>query len=188
MTRIRLKILAKQQIQGNIFRFFVCGMIIGAISIGVSLIPLIGTLAIFLFSPALMLGLVKLTLGLTRGEKIKISKLFGAFDQFLQAFLLSFLKKVFLFLWFLLLVIPGIVKALSYSMANFILAENPGMTGLEAISQSRRIMKGHKMELFELYVSFLLWFLLGMLTLGIAYIYIIPYIFTTLANFYQDIK
>lgn len=73
-------------------------------------------------------------------------------------------------------------------MSYFVLAENPQMTAREALNESKKIMSGHKMELFVLYLSFILWMLLGAVTLGIAYIYIAPYMYATITNFYQEIK
>ena len=76
----------------------------------------------------------------------------------------------------------------SYSMAMYIWSENKEMGALEAISKSKEIMDGHKMDLFVLYLSFIGWILLGCITFGIAYIYVIPYMDATLANFYRAIN
>ena len=73
-------------------------------------------------------------------------------------------------------------------MAPYILAENPTMKAREALNESKLIMKGQKMRLFVLYLSFILWSLLGMVTCCIAYIYVGPYIQATITNFYHDIK
>ena len=91
-------------------------------------------------------------------------------------------------LWSLLFVIPGIIKGYSYSMAFYILAENPDMTAKEAITESREIMNGHKWELFVLGLSFILWAFAIVFTLGIAAIYVEPYMQLTIANFYHNIK
>ncbi len=84
--------------------------------------------------------------------------------------------------------IPGIVAALSYSQAFYILAENPGIGALEAIRISKRMMYGYKGKLFLLYLSFIGWAILSALTLGIGYLWLIPYVSTTLANFYEEVK
>ena len=88
----------------------------------------------------------------------------------------------------LLFIIPGIVKSFSYSMSMYILAENPGTPALECISESKAITNGYKMDLFVLGLSFIGWAFLGALTLGIAYIWIIPYMEATYANAYQSLK
>ena len=88
----------------------------------------------------------------------------------------------------LLLIIPGIVKAFSYAMAPYILADNPELTARESLNESKRIMDGHKFDLFVLQLSFFWWYILGSITFGIAYVYVIPYINATTANFYNSIK
>ena len=114
--------------------------------------------------------------------------MFYGFKDLWCAFKVQFLTGLFTFLWSLLFVIPGIIKALSYSMSTYILAENPGMPALEAIERSKKMMDGHKADLFVLGLSFIGWALLGSITLGIAYIWIIPYVSTTYVNFYNQIK
>lgn len=73
-------------------------------------------------------------------------------------------------------------------MSFYILADNPDMTAGEALKESMRITKGHKGQLFVLGLSFIPWYLLGMITFGIAFIYVVPYISTTIANFYKELK
>ena len=101
---------------------------------------------------------------------------------------LYIITNFFTFLWSLLFVIPGIVKIYSYSMAPFILADNPDFTAREALSKSKKIMNGHKFELFVLQLSFFWWYILDWITLGIASIYVIPYVNATTTNFYNKIK
>lgn len=88
----------------------------------------------------------------------------------------------------MLLVIPGIIKGLSYSMATYILADHPEMTARQALNESKRIMDGHKMDLFLLELSFIGWLLLVGITCGIAIIYVGPYMNATMVNFYNSIK
>ena len=73
-------------------------------------------------------------------------------------------------------------------MAPFILADNPNLTSSEALSESIRIMDGHKFDLFVLQLSFFLWYILGAITFGIAYVYVVPYYEATMVNFYNEIK
>lgn len=94
---------------------------------------------------------------------------------------------VLIVLWTFLLVIPGIVKAFSYSMTPFILVDRPELSTREAIHESRRMMKGRKWELFCLALSFLGWMILGIFTLFIGYLWLIPYMQTSFAAFYQNI-
>ena len=98
------------------------------------------------------------------------------------------LMAVYIFLWCLLLIVPGLVKAYSYAMTPYILVDRPELSANEAISLSRRMMKGHKFDLFYLQLSFIGWALLCILTLGIGFLWLSPYMMTAQAAFYQDVK
>ncbi len=105
-----------------------------------------------------------------------------------KSILLFILIQVFTFLWSLLFIIPGIIKFYSYRMSFFILADNPEISAADALNESKRIMQGHKFDLFMLDVSFIWWYVLTFITLGIASIYVIPYVNTTVTNFYRSLK
>ena len=98
------------------------------------------------------------------------------------------LVGIFTFLWTLLLVIPGIIKAFSYSMTKYILDDNPELSSSEAIHRSRMMMKGHKFDLFWLYLSFIGWAFLCLLTCGIGFLWLGPYMQTAEAAFYEEVK
>ena len=100
---------------------------------------------------------------------------------------LGILINIFVFLWSLLLFIPGIVKYYSYSMAYFIKLENPQMNANDCITKSRILMEGNKMRLFMLDLSFIGWFFLSLLTLGIGSLWLTPYMQTAHAEFYKDL-
>lgn len=114
--------------------------------------------------------------------------LFSQFDYFGSAFCLKLLQTLFVFLWSLLLIFPGIMKAYAYSMAPFIMAENPNMTAREALRASEDLMYGHKAELFFLELSFIGWGLLSVLTLGIGSLWLTPYIQAAHAAFYRNLS
>ena len=95
---------------------------------------------------------------------------------------------IFTCLWSLLFIIPGIIKAISYYMAYFVLADNPELSAKEALDESKRITSGHIGDLFVLYLSFISWVLLGAITCGLALIYVVPYMQTTMANYYLELK
>lgn len=99
-----------------------------------------------------------------------------------------FLMGLFIFLWTLLLVIPGIIKAFSYAMTPYILDEHPELSASQAIDRSREMMRGHKFDLFWLYLSFIGWFFLAILTCGIGFFWLVPYVQTSVAAFYYDLK
>ncbi len=105
-----------------------------------------------------------------------------------NVFCTQLLMCIFVLLWALLLIVPGIMKAFSYSMSLYILLDHPEYSPLEAIKKSKELMFGHRMELFILELRFIPWFLLGIITLGIAFIWVIPYISTACCEFYLQLK
>ena len=188
MTRQELKALAKEQIKPNLGVLILIYLITVAIFYLPNLIVGIGTVVSIVVVPALTLATAIIYLNMAAGVKPEIAELFKHFDKFWAAFKVSFFTGLFTFLWSLLLVIPGIIKAFGYSMAMYILAENPSIGALDALKQSENMMKGHKMEMFILDLSFIGWHLLASITFGIAYIWVIPYINATKTNFYNKIK
>lgn len=124
-----------------------------------------------------------------RNEPIRIAPLFTVYQNGKLALKLigtSLLFGLFVFLWSLLLIIPGIIKSLSYSQTFFLLKDHPEYSALQAISESKKRMKGYKGKLFLLYLSFIGWGLLSMLTFGIGFLWLVPYIYTSLAAFYDQ--
>lgn len=100
-----------------------------------------------------------------------------------------FLRDLFLFLWCLLCIIPGVIKTYSYRMVPYILADDPAIGARDAITLSRRMMNGHKWNAFVLDLSFLGWDILSALTLGLLGIfYVNPYQYSTYAELYQALK
>lgn len=184
-TRVELKDAAKQQIKGNIGMLLVITLIISFIT-GASSFLVVGP--IILMGP-LTLGLANIYLSMVReGKKPAIEDMFSGFNNFGQSLLLYVLVMIFTCLWSLLFVVPGIIKAISYSQSFYILSDHPEMTASEALKESMRIMDGHKMDYFVLSLSFILWSLLVMVTCGLAFIYVGPYMTTTFVNFYEKIK
>ena len=188
MNRATLKSAAKRQIKGNIGILFVISLLSGLITGALSAIPLVGTIAGMLLSAAFALAVINIYLGLTQGRKPEVADLFSEMSNILPAFCTQFLVGLFTFLWSLLLIVPGIIKACAYSQAMYILAENPGISPMEAIKRSKEMMQGHKMEYFLLVLSFFGWALLAPFTLGILYIWLLPYMQATMANYYRSLK
>jgi uncharacterized membrane protein len=100
----------------------------------------------------------------------------------------NILMGIFIFLWALLFIIPGIIKYYAYSMTHFIIADEPDIDFMEAIRKSQELMKGHKFRLFKLQLSFIGWFILGALAFGIGLFFVYPYFQLAHANFYLDIR
>ena len=101
--------------------------------------------------------------------------------------LLGFLYSLFITLWSLVFIIPGIVKIYAYSMAFYIKLDHPEYTATQAITESRRLMKGHKMRLFILDLSFIGWHILGALCFAIGFLWVNPYVKAARAEFYKDL-
>lgn len=112
--------------------------------------------------------------------------LFSQFDRFKDGFLQLFLRKLFVALWSLLLVIPGIYKSFAYSMTPFLMAEDPTLSARAAMRLSEEKMDGHKWELFCLELSFIGWILLAVITFGVGEIFLAPYMNAAFAAFYRD--
>lgn len=124
----------------------------------------------------------------TKGTLPEAGALFAPFKQYARTVGAVLLVFAYTLLWTLLLVIPGIIKAYSYSMTFYILRENPEMTAGDAITASQKMMDGHKMDLFLLSLSFIGWAILASITFGIGYLWLIPYIYTAYAAFYETLK
>lgn len=141
----------------------------------------------FVIGGVVQMGYAKYLLQQQDGKSGDIKDLFSQFDYFAQGFLQSLLRTIFIVLWSLLFVIPGIVKAFSYAMTPFIMAENPGMKARDAINASKQMMQGHKGELFCLHLSFIGWYILCGFTLGIGIVFLNPYVNAAYAAFYRNI-
>ena len=146
------------------------------------------SLGVLIISGPLELGLLLFFLKFIRNEPVEFSTGFKGFNNFLNALSVYLLRLLFIVLWTMLFIIPGIIKYFSYSQAMYILADNPKMGASQAITKSRKMMDGAKSKLFGLYFSFIGWALLCLLTFGIGFLWLIPYIHTASANFYEDIK
>ena len=136
-------------------------------------------------------SLVKLFLGFVRGEQqLHAGGLFGGFASpyYGKSIGLYLLTVIFTFLWTLLLIIPGVIKSLSYALAPYILAENPELTANEAINRSMEMMKGHKMALFLIILGYAGFALLSVLALGIPLLWIHPYYQAVFVKFYEEVK
>ena len=123
-----------------------------------------------------------------RQKEPEIGTLFGYFKYWKTTAVASLLQGLYVFLWSLLFIIPGIVAGYSYAMTNYILAEHPELTASEAIEQSKAMMYGHRWRLFCLQFSFIGWNLLCSLTLGIGNLWLRPYMQAAEAAFYRDVS
>lgn len=179
---------ARERLKGNwgiaVLLCIVCSIIAGL----PNAIPYIGYVLAVLLQGPMILGLAGCFMKLIRGEEFLFEDLFNGFKNFSSAILLQILMGLFIVLWTFLLVIPGIIAALSYSMAPYILNDNPEIGAMGAIKASKKMMKGYKGKLFGLQLSFIGWGILGIFTIGIGYLWLIPYVNASIAAFYQNLK
>jgi uncharacterized membrane protein len=170
------------------------GLAVGAFAVyilaavAVQAIPYLGPVISLLISGPLALGAAIFSLALSRNQDARVEQIFQGFNNFstaLGAYLLIF---VFTLLWLLLLIIPGIIAAISYSMTFYIIADNPSISAMDAIDRSKQMMDGHKWKYFCLILRFIGWAILCIFTLGLGFFLLIPYIQVSIAKFYDDIR
>ena len=136
-------------------------------------------------------GVMACFLDIARKAHLSYKRLFTCFRNlkfFFKFVITEVLQFIFLICWYLLLIVPGIIKYYSYAMTEFILLDHPEYGPLQAITESKKMMYGHRMRLFILGLSFIGWFFLCIITLGIASLWVVPYYGTARAKFYIDLK
>jgi len=142
-----------------------------------------------LIGGSLNLGYRRFTLNIIDSKEARIEDLFSQIKtMFGKGFILQLLTQIYTTLWCLLFIIPGIIKAYAYSMAPYILLEHPEMSANAAITESKKLMKGNKWRLFCLKLSFIGWWIVCIITLGIATLWINPYSEVSEAAFYRQIS
>ena len=150
-----------------------------------------------IISLASIIIIIPLTIGAIRaymriratGQSDYNDLLTGFNDNFINTVLVMFVTSMFISLWTLLFVIPGIIFGLKWQMVPYIIAENPNISGKEARRISSAMMDGHKMDLFLLQLSFIGWAILSVITCGILYfVYVGPYMQMTYIEFFDKVK
>ena len=160
---------------------------VGGLSIILAVVVLIWGIVRLVIGGAMTLGYNQFYQNLVRRQEAKVGTLFVHKDKLWHGFCLNFWNILYVFLWTLCLVIPGIMAVYSYAMAPYIANDHPEMTAREAIAASKEMMKGQRWRLFCLEISFIGWELLAALTLGIGSFAVAPYMETAKASFYQDL-
>ena len=159
------------------------------ISIGATLIPVAGQVIGFLIAGPLAVGGAFFALNIVREQAAKTDDLFFGFNNNLGNSILAYLLVfVFVFIGFVLLIIPGIIVALAFSQTWFILAENPSMDSYDAIIKSKNMMNGYKWQYFKIGLRLFGLGLLCLLTLGIGFLWLLPYQYVVYAKFYEQVK
>ena len=187
-TNSELRLTTREQLRGNWGTALLLCLIFSIICGLPGYIPYFGPIISVLLSGPLTLGLATCFLKLVRHEPFMFENLFDGFKNFSSAIISQLLITIFIFLWSLLLIIPGIIASYRYSMVFYILSDNPEIGAMEALNRSKEMMIGFKWKLFCLHLSFIGWALLGILTLGIGYLWLTPYVYGSIANFYENLK
>lgn len=152
-----------------------------------SCIPFISYIAVLLVSLPLAYGFTIMLLNVVRGSDVQLDTMGEGFKDYGRILGTMLLSSVYQFLWMLLLIVPGIIKGYSYALTPYLLKDHPELKFNAAIEESMRLMSGNKMRLFLLDLSFIGWFLLGLITFGIAMLWVNPYWSTARAAFYEDL-
>lgn len=203
LSRMELKEEAKKSLKGKygqyIILIIVTSLLTGGISSLITFIfkhfnlnPLAGGIIVsvvtLLITSFITLGANSFSLKIARNEEVKWTELFSKANMWFVVIVATLLIQIFTSLWTILLIIPGLIAVFKYSMTYYVLVDEPEIGALGAISKSKELMNGHKLDLFILMLSFLGWILLGLLTFGLLYIWLVPYINVTYAKFYDSIK
>lgn len=180
---------ARDVLGGNWAMAAVAALIYMAIASVCSYIPLVGWLVTIVVCLPIGWGANIMFYQLYRERKLpSLDSLFIGFHDFGRILGTTLLVEIYTFLWTLLLIVPGIIKGCSYAMTPYILRDYPELSYNAAIEKSMAMMEGHKMKLFLLYLSFIGWAILCILTLGLGYLLLMPYVATAQAAFYEDLK
>ena len=142
----------------------------------------------FVVGSVVKVGYAKFNLNLVDRVEASFDNLFAYFSNWKTTAAARFLTGMYVFLWMLLLIIPGIIASYSYAMTEYILADHPELSASEAISRSKEMMEGNRWRLFCLEFSFIGWSILCALTLGIGYLWLTPYKEAAKAAFYREIS
>jgi len=180
---------ARMQLSGNwgtaILLCVIYSIITGSLNY---FVPYVGYVITLILAGPFLLGFTACFMHLVRREPFRFENLFDGFKRFAPAFLLELLIYLFVALWSILLIVPGIIAALRYSMSFYILNDNPEMSAMEALNASKEMMKGYKLKLFWMSLFFLGFMILSVVTLFIGMLWITPYMQTSVGNFYQNLK
>lgn len=201
MNRVELKEWAKQKISGNIGNIFIGIGIIFVISLlfsfGVGIVQMIfgetsfitfivSLVVEFLLVP-LQIGLNGYMMGFVQNDTFNRDAIFAPYDDTFKIIGASILMSFVIMIGFIFFIIPGIYLAFSYALVPYLLVTNKDLSITETLELSRKMMNGHKLDLFVLGISFLGWMLLVPCTFGIILIWLYPYMMTATTKFFVDI-
>lgn len=203
ITRAEIKSRAKEILRNSYwYSFGVIILVIVLSCLAETIVQLIGggnaasvissilalLVSLFVMWP-LSIGLIRFFIKTGQGNIPQVNDLFYVYKNGLMNTVFVMLSQViFIFLWSLLLVIPGIIKSYQYFMIDYMLAENPRLERKRAFEITKEVMKGNKWRTFVLGLSFIGWILLGVITFGIGIVFLMPYVQATYAQYYLELK
>lgn len=143
----------------------------------------------FALSAGFSFGTTKMFIGVTKDVNPEIEDilLVGFKNNYVRSLVTALLQSVYIFLWSLLLIIPGIIKAYAYSMSFYLLNKEPELQHSDAITKSKDYMNGHKMDIFLLHLSYIGWFFLSLFTAGILLLWVMPKLMTAQTLMFDEI-
>ena len=199
MNRLEIKNWSKSKIKGHIWELlipiivagFLSGLTIGqTISHEQGKMAFKGGVSVGIFFYFVQVGLAYFMVKFIKDQEHNFKDLFFFVKDYVRILIVGILQSLFIILWSLLLIVPGIIKAFGYSLVTLLLADekynNLGNTDL--LKKSEEIMKGHKLDLFVFELSYIGWHILALFTLGLLEIWIVPYYTTAKYKFLNDIK
>lgn len=166
---------------------FIVELLIGIIFKDSSIGSMFSSLLTIILLP-MQIGIIRYVLEIVRGNEANMDYLKEYYNKILVIIVISILVGIFTSLGLILFIIPGIIIALSYSMVYYVFAENKEITATGVLKRSKDLMNGYKMDYFLFCLSFVGWILLGILTFGILYIWLFPYIITAQAVYYDELS
>jgi uncharacterized membrane protein len=163
--------------------------------IAIAMLPIMVFLGIFGLAYTILVGNV-ISIGARgwflrywRGENVPVGEMFSGFKHFSAFVTTGLLRGIYVFLWTLLFIIPGIVMSYAYSMTDYIICEYPHLSASQAINLSKRMTYGHKADLFVFDLSYFGWTMLSVITcMVVGIVYVFPYQYTAHAGVYEALK
>ena len=189
-TNKELRAQALASLKGNWGPAILLGLIYLAISGLSSVVPGGSLVVAFLVTLPFSVGIYEAFRKQLVGEKVQLVEYSFdlGFKNWKHNVAVMGLSTIYTFLWSLLLIVPGIIKSLSYALTPYIVAEQPELSANESIELSMKMMDGHKMDLFVIWLGFIVLSVLCIFTLCIGYLWLLPYMYAKMAAFYEDVK
>ena len=179
--------LARESLQGKWNFMALVTLLYVVILGGVSVSSILGKIGSYLFAGAMGIGYFSLTLRNARRQDTELSQLFSGFNIFLKSLLLYLLMTIFIFLWTLLLIVPGFVAMLRYSFVYLVATDEPTLSATEIIARSKELTYGYKWQIFCLICRFLGWFILSLMSCGIGFFWSVPYFSQSITQLYLEV-